>query len=96
MNSKSAVIRIKWLHAKASADRFDEEVRLLKAESERVDKTFRHFEGQWRNLRRAYDKSGDRFMRGGYSLAGRHADEFSRLAEEAERSYMLLMAWQIS
>ena len=40
-------IRLEWVHARASRDRFLEEIILLRAESERVVKTFRFQEKKW-------------------------------------------------
>ncbi|KIJ41838.1 hypothetical protein M422DRAFT_255163 [Sphaerobolus stellatus SS14] len=43
----SEAIRIEWLHAHASLKRFEEEMRLLEAESERVGKTFGFYRRKW-------------------------------------------------
>ncbi|KIJ26054.1 hypothetical protein M422DRAFT_272912 [Sphaerobolus stellatus SS14] len=42
-------IRIEWLHAQASMERFDEEVRLLEAASGRIPRTFAYLEDRWEN-----------------------------------------------
>ncbi|KIJ36148.1 hypothetical protein M422DRAFT_261475 [Sphaerobolus stellatus SS14] len=42
------LIRLEWLHAQASRDRFLKELKLLQAESECAVKAFQHFERQWK------------------------------------------------
>ncbi|KIJ28993.1 hypothetical protein M422DRAFT_269690 [Sphaerobolus stellatus SS14] len=46
-------IHIEWLHARASRDRFEEELKMLEAESERTGKTFRYFQRQWLKIARS-------------------------------------------
>ena len=52
----SAVIRLEWSQAKASKERFEEEVKLVRAESSRVERTFLYLGNQWRSLGAAFDE----------------------------------------
>ncbi|KIJ38566.1 hypothetical protein M422DRAFT_258678 [Sphaerobolus stellatus SS14] len=40
-------MRIEWLHAQASVNRFEEGMKLLEAESEHVGKTFQYYQRNW-------------------------------------------------
>ncbi|KIJ45389.1 hypothetical protein M422DRAFT_251162 [Sphaerobolus stellatus SS14] len=88
----SEAIRLEWVHAQASRNRFLEELKLLRAESERVVKMFRHFEMSWKNQRErwtrkaAKEEEGEtkRVCRGAEAFAKRQQANFVRLAVSAE------------
>ncbi|KIJ52305.1 hypothetical protein M422DRAFT_776014 [Sphaerobolus stellatus SS14] len=95
------VIRIEWLHAKASMERFDEEVRLIKAESSRIEKTFLFYANKWKDRRAALmeeagSKEGsgreNRVKRGRIAGAFRKEAVFSDLARLALKQHRLLMS----
>ncbi|KIJ31089.1 hypothetical protein M422DRAFT_267296 [Sphaerobolus stellatus SS14] len=80
----SEAIRLEWVHARASRNRFLEELKLLRAESERVVKAFRHFEMSWKNQgerctrKAAKEEAGEtkRVCRGTEVLAKRQQANF--------------------
>ncbi|KAF8508051.1 hypothetical protein BU17DRAFT_100086 [Hysterangium stoloniferum] len=80
------VIRIEWLHAKASHARWDEEVRLLGAEGERIGKTFRYLENIWKG-RQGLEEWNNNVTRGAAAFAHRQMLLFRNLAEIAEGHY---------
>ena len=92
---RSTVIRIEWLHAIASMERFDEEVRLLKAESERVGKTFRYFANKWRAWGESEADSGNsQEYRGSRAGCWRREVTFLKLAISADIKYYELLRYE--
>ena len=91
----SAVIRIEWLHAKASTERFEEGLTLIKAESSRVGKTFRYMANQWRirgeGWKSAVVGSNDAFERGAAASSFPREYVFLRLVVLAETSHKQLL-----
>jgi len=51
-----AVVRLEWLQVKASKERFEEEVKLVRAESSCVGRTFLYLGKQWRLLGAAFNE----------------------------------------
>ncbi|KIJ29007.1 hypothetical protein M422DRAFT_269618 [Sphaerobolus stellatus SS14] len=93
-------IRLEWLHAKASLQRFEEEMILLEAESERVGRTFRHYQKVWRaravrsseNEEEVTEgRTRSRKSRGVEAYAKRCANTFGRMAMLAEGDYFDVM-----
>lgn len=77
-------------------ERFEEEVCLVKAESSRVGKTFRHLAAEWKNQAEGWDninfeRKGN-FEAGAASASWRRHDVFTRLAERAEWYHSQLLA----
>lgn len=94
----TSVIRIEWLHARASKARFEEEVRLLKAESSRVGRTFDHLAKEWRK-RCIKDGSeaneGSREARGIQAMMSRREATFVRLAVLAREHHAELLRYEV-
>ncbi|KIJ31007.1 hypothetical protein M422DRAFT_267429 [Sphaerobolus stellatus SS14] len=51
---RDVAIRLEWLYAKASWERWDEETKLLKAEGERVGTSFEWLKNEWSHRREAW------------------------------------------
>ncbi|KIJ31227.1 hypothetical protein M422DRAFT_267177 [Sphaerobolus stellatus SS14] len=91
------VIRIEWLHAEASVSRFEEEMKQLEAESERVGKTFRYYQRKWllavltthKEALRIMEAGGEipRSMAGAMAYGRRQAIAFERLAITEESRF---------
>ncbi|KIJ35186.1 hypothetical protein M422DRAFT_262561 [Sphaerobolus stellatus SS14] len=88
-------IRIEWLHAQASMERFDEEVRLLEAESGRIPRMFAYLEDRWKTRAVKWGKEGEdtgeqghmmlsRSRRGAIAYARRSAMGFRQLKIQAD------------
>ena len=88
-------MRLEWVHAKASTERFEEEVTLLQAESERVGKSFRYYEHLWKGKAEAWARKGsgiigereNRLRRGAEAMAWKKMGDFERLAKAAEAKF---------
>lgn len=82
------------MHAKASHARWDEEVHLLRAEGERVGKTFRYLENTWRKRQAAALEATTcsiNIGHGAAAFAHRQMLAVQRLAEIAENHYNMLV-----
>ncbi|KIJ35202.1 hypothetical protein M422DRAFT_262584 [Sphaerobolus stellatus SS14] len=84
------VIWIEWVQATASLTRFEEELKLLEAESERVARTFKYYEKKWKD--RALERVGPTLVaKGAVAYAHRCTKTFQRLARFAEMDYTALL-----
>lgn len=84
------VVRLAWLHAQASRDRWWEEVTLLKEELRRVGASFTHRQLEWLGIADAahVDKSSEtRVTCGARAYAFRQAAVYGYLAADAHRRY---------
>ncbi|KIJ30012.1 hypothetical protein M422DRAFT_268474 [Sphaerobolus stellatus SS14] len=52
-------IRLEWLYVKASCERWDEEIKLLKEEGQRVSKSFEWLKKEWQNRQREWGREAD-------------------------------------
>ncbi|KAG8919084.1 hypothetical protein FRC02_001929 [Tulasnella sp. 418] len=81
--------RLEYVHALAAAERWKEEVLLLKEEARRLAVSFRADQAQW--ARKAVQPNlGDDIGLGYAAYAAKQADYFGRLAESAENHYKLM------
>ncbi|KIJ28700.1 hypothetical protein M422DRAFT_270002 [Sphaerobolus stellatus SS14] len=96
-------IRVEWVHAKASMDRWDEELKLLEAESERIPRTFHYYERLWSKHCEEWRKEcgattdegrGSRLVRGAVAFAQRTAVGFGRSSSLAETRYQELLRFK--
>lgn len=87
------VLRLEWVHAKAAADRWIEELNLLREELRRMPISFKHIADQWRQ--RAIAAIGDaeiialgtRVQTGYVAYAMRQSGVFTRLSDAAQAQY---------
>lgn len=90
MLTRSLVIRLAWLHAQASRDRWWEEVTLLREELRRVGESFTYREMEWISVADAAHINGTdeaRLTRGAKAYAYRQAAVYKYLASEAKQRY---------
>ncbi|KAG8927115.1 hypothetical protein FRC01_008000 [Tulasnella sp. 417] len=84
------VIRLAWLHAQASRDRWWEEVTLLKEELRRVGASFTYRQLEWSSIADAAHVNEDeetRVTRGAKAYAYRQAAVYQYLASDAQQRY---------
>lgn len=87
-----SVVRLEWVHAKAAAERWNEEVHLLIEESRRIAASFRHEQNRWLRMRELVhaDQLADdtpRALRGKLAYMERQAAVYRGLAIRAEQDY---------
>ncbi|KIJ52939.1 hypothetical protein M422DRAFT_242902 [Sphaerobolus stellatus SS14] len=83
-------IQIEWVQATASLTRFEEELKLLEVESERVARTFKYYEKKWKD--RAAERFGPTLVaKGAVAYAHRCTKTFQWLARLAEMDYTALL-----
>ena len=95
INDVVIAMRLEWVHAKASMERFEEEVAVLQAESERVGKSFRYYEQLWKAKAELWSRKGsgiigeweNRLKRGAEAMAWKKMGDFERLAKAAEAKF---------
>ncbi|KAG8922430.1 hypothetical protein FRC01_014055, partial [Tulasnella sp. 417] len=84
------VVRLAWLHAQATRDRWWEETMLLKEELRRVGASFSYKEQEWSSVAAASDvdkKDETQLTRGVRAYAFRQAAVYNYLASEAQIRY---------
>ena len=95
------VIKLEWLHAKASCERWGEEVKLLKAESARVGCSFQYKAMEWNRRLEAGGANGvergtlSRVHRGHLAHASRQAGIFLHLATQADERHQSVINLKI-
>ena len=82
---------MEWLHAKASYDRWHEEIRLLKAEGQRVGKSFEWLKKQWLTRKGLWELDVTAPV-GASAYASRCSQACERLQIKAERHFAELLA----
>ena len=90
---------MEWLHLKAGAERWDEEVRLLRAESERIGRSFLYLKSECKNRGAALsmrDTGGSQgtSVKGAIAFAARQVSTFERLQRKAEKSFTQIIKFQ--
>lgn len=85
MLTQLTAIRIELLHLRASRDRWYEELRLLRAESARVGKTFQHYALTWQRRREEWEEDNDGKGPGYAAYCARERHVFETLAQNAIR-----------
>ncbi|KIJ41631.1 hypothetical protein M422DRAFT_255248 [Sphaerobolus stellatus SS14] len=83
-------IRLEWLYARASYERWDEETKLLKAEGERVGKSFGWLKKQWQTRKMDWGRDDD-IPRGAVAYAARTATTFARLEQKGLAHFLELL-----
>lgn len=84
------VVRLAWVHAQATRDRWWEEVRLLKEELRRVGETFTYRSSEWESIGQAAHEALENethVTRGAKAYAYRQAAVYRLLASDAKRRY---------
>ena len=68
--SYSPVYQVSWLHAKARKEHWEEELELVGREIEWTVRSFRHYEGMWRQRADKVESAGKRPMPGSRAQLG--------------------------
>ncbi|KIJ26345.1 hypothetical protein M422DRAFT_272583 [Sphaerobolus stellatus SS14] len=84
-------IHLKWLHAKASLERWEEETKLLKAEGECVGKSFEWLKGDWRRREVEWSRDGT-VSKGAIAYATRTVGTFEVLKKKAWTHFSELLS----
>jgi hypothetical protein len=87
-------IRLEWTHATAHLKRFEEEAKLLFAESERVGKTLRYEAREWENrgkrLSEEYKIKGEVWLLGATAWSMRQEATYLKMAQAAETKFAMV------
>ncbi|KIJ44566.1 hypothetical protein M422DRAFT_779310 [Sphaerobolus stellatus SS14] len=83
-------IRLEWLYARASYERWDEETKLLKAERGRVGKSFGWLKKQWQTRKMNWGRDDD-IPRGALAYAAGTATNFTRLEQKGLAHFLELL-----
>ncbi|KIJ53279.1 hypothetical protein M422DRAFT_242423 [Sphaerobolus stellatus SS14] len=84
-------IRLEWVHAKGSGERWEEETKLLKAEGKRVGNSFAWLRKEWEDRAQLWANS-EEIPKGALAYAARSAKTMGVLEKKAFDNYIELLA----